>query len=151
VYKKERRYVMAGKRGEDPRLEEVKAALQSLQRIELNPSPHIELKQPVPVADKRPAQGKRLGAFALAMIAAGTVIVLAIDLFLKYGPAPPPSQQAAEINSQAGQPDAGNPGAGRTFTNVPAKTDQPARPPAAAVPPAFPPPDPRISAAIIDN
>src|SRR5215475_5935488 len=37
-------------------------------------------------ADKRPVQGRRLAALALAMLAAGTVIVLAGDLFLKYWP-----------------------------------------------------------------
>jgi hypothetical protein len=44
-----------------------------------------------PLSDKRPVQGRRLAALALAMLAAGTVIVLAGDLFLKYWPSLPPS------------------------------------------------------------
>jgi hypothetical protein len=36
---------------------------------------------------KPPVQGRRLAALALAMLAAGTVLVLAGDLFLKYWPA----------------------------------------------------------------
>jgi hypothetical protein len=46
-------------------------------------------------ADGRPVQGKRLAALALAMLAAGTVIVLAGDLFLKYWPS---SRQSAAIS-----------------------------------------------------
>src|SRR5215467_6019404 len=48
-------------------------------------------------ADERPVQGKRLAALALAMLAAGTVIVLAGDLFLKYWPSSPSSREAAVI------------------------------------------------------
>jgi hypothetical protein len=50
------------------------------------------------LADKRPVQGRRLGALALAMLAAGTVIVLAGDLFLKYWPSVPSSTPAATIS-----------------------------------------------------
>src|SRR5258707_892080 len=50
------------------------------------------------LADKRPVQGKRLAALALAMLAAGTVIVLASDLFLKYWPSFPSSRPAAAIS-----------------------------------------------------
>jgi hypothetical protein len=46
-------------------------------------------------ADKRPVEGRRLAALALAMLAAGTVIVLAGDLFLKYWPS---SRKAAAIS-----------------------------------------------------
>jgi hypothetical protein len=51
------------------------------------------------LADKHPVQGKRLAALALAMLAAGTVIVLAGDLFLKYWPSVPSSTPAAAISS----------------------------------------------------
>jgi hypothetical protein len=50
------------------------------------------------LADKRPVQGKRLAALALAMLAAGTVIVLACDLFLKYWPGSPSSRPDAAIS-----------------------------------------------------
>jgi hypothetical protein len=50
------------------------------------------------LGDKRPVQGKRLAALALAMLAAGTVIVLAGDLFLKYWPSSPSSTPAAAIS-----------------------------------------------------
>jgi hypothetical protein len=50
------------------------------------------------LADKRPVQGRRLAALALAMLAAGTVIVLAGDLFLKYWPSSPSSRPAAAIS-----------------------------------------------------
>jgi hypothetical protein len=46
-------------------------------------------------ADKRAVQGRHLGALALAMLAAGTVIVLAGDLFLKYWPSSSSSTPAA--------------------------------------------------------
>ncbi len=51
-----------------------------------------------PLSDKRPVQGRRLAALALAMLAAGTVIVLAGDLFLKYWPSLPPGRPAAAIS-----------------------------------------------------
>jgi len=143
---------MPEKHGEDQKLKEVKAALQSLQRIDLNSSAHIELEHRKPDANKRPAQGKRLGALALAMIAMGTVIVLAIDLFFKYWPASPPSKQAAGINSKASHPAAGNSGAGISVTGSPAKTGQPAKPQTAgesrAASPVNAAPDPRINLAI---
>jgi hypothetical protein len=51
-------------------------------------------------ADKRRVQGRRLGALALAMIAAGAVIVLASDLFLKYWPTSASSKQGAAVNGK---------------------------------------------------
>jgi hypothetical protein len=53
-------------------------------------------------ADRGPIQGKRLGALALAMIAAGTVIVLASDLFFKYWPTALTSTHVAAVNSGVG-------------------------------------------------
>src|SRR5262249_39572204 len=50
------------------------------------------------LVDKRPGQGRHLAALALAMLAAGTVIVLAGDLFLKYWPSSPSSRPAAEVS-----------------------------------------------------
>ena len=52
------------------------------------------------LADKPPVQGRRLAALALAMLAAGTVIVLAGDLLLKYWPSFPSSGPAAEISGE---------------------------------------------------
>jgi hypothetical protein len=49
-------------------------------------------------AGKPPVQGRRLAALALAMLAAGTVIVLAGDLFLKYWPS---NKRAAAIGGDA--------------------------------------------------
>src|SRR5262249_49364028 len=59
------------------------------------PRPGIRSGDAEPSPDKRPVQGKRLAALALAMLAAGTVIVLAGDLFLKYWPTIPSSRPAA--------------------------------------------------------
>jgi len=50
------------------------------------------------MGDKQPVRGRRLGALALAMLAAGTVIVLAGDLFLKYWPSFPSSTPAVAIS-----------------------------------------------------
>jgi hypothetical protein len=50
------------------------------------------------LADKRPSQGRHLAALALAMLAAGTVIVLAGDLFLKYWPSSPSSRPAEAMS-----------------------------------------------------
>lgn len=55
-----------------------------------------------PLSDKRPVQGRRLAALALAMLAAGTVIVLAGDLFLRYWPSLPSGGPAAAISSGGG-------------------------------------------------
>ncbi len=44
--------------------------------------------------DNRIAQGRRLGGLALALIAGGTVVVLAGDLFFRYGPNLPSNTQA---------------------------------------------------------
>jgi hypothetical protein len=48
--------------------------------------------------DKQPVQGRRLAALALAMLAAGTVIVLAGDLFLKYWPSFSSGKPAAAVS-----------------------------------------------------
>jgi hypothetical protein len=50
------------------------------------------------LADKRPVQGRRLAALALAMLAAGAVMLLAGDLFLKYWSSFPSSRPAAAIS-----------------------------------------------------
>jgi hypothetical protein len=47
------------------------------------------------LADKRPGEGRRLAALALAMLAAGTLMVLAGDLFLRYWPDFPSNWRAA--------------------------------------------------------
>jgi hypothetical protein len=143
------------KRKEDQKLKDVRAALRSLQRIDLESSPHIELRRPEPAARKNPAQSKRLGALALAMIAMGTVIVLAIDLLFKYWPAATPGGPATETVGKATPPAAGNAGAGLSIAGLPSKTGQPAKPPAAAESGAAPPAnttpaDPRITQAV-DN
>jgi hypothetical protein len=58
----------------------------------------IRLGDAESLADERPVQGRRLAALALAMLAAGTVIVLAGDLFLKYWPSLPSNRPAAAIS-----------------------------------------------------
>jgi hypothetical protein len=58
----------------------------------------IRLGDAESLADKRPVQARRLAGLALAMLAAGTVIVLAGDLFLKYWPSFPSSTPAAAIS-----------------------------------------------------
>jgi hypothetical protein len=144
---------MSRKQKEDPKLGEVKAALRSLQRIDVNSSSPIELRHAKPDANKRPAQGKRLGAFALAMIAIGTVIVLALDLLFKYWPPSSPSPQVAEISGKASPPAAKDAGSGLSPSGLQGKTDQPVKPPAADIgpaPPAITAPDPRVTQ-IIDN
>jgi hypothetical protein len=146
---------MPWKQKEDRKLKDVKAALRVLQRIDPDSSTPIEPQQPEPGANKSSAQGKRLGAFALAMIAMGTVIVLAIDLFFKYWPASPPSNQAAQTASRARPPAAGNAGAGLSSAGVSIKTGQPAKPQTAGESggalPASAAPDPRIVNPILDN
>jgi hypothetical protein len=143
---------MPRKQKEDQKLGEVKAALRSLQRIDVNSSAHIEPQLPMPVVNKRPAHSKRLGAFALAMIAMGTVIVLAIDLFFKYWPPSSPTRQASEINAKVNPPSAANAGEGLSASASLGKADQPAKPRAAAAegaaPPAIAPPDPRVTQAV---
>jgi hypothetical protein len=87
--------MMAAEEHNDKALRDVKAVLHGLQRIGAHPpQAAANLPRDAVVANKRPAQGKRLAALALAMLAAGTVIVLAGDLFLKYWPSPPPSTPA---------------------------------------------------------
>jgi hypothetical protein len=146
---------MPGKQREDQKLKEVKAALRVLQRIDLNSSGHIEPQHLEPKASKSPAQGKRLGALALAMIAMGTVIVLAIDLFFKYWPASPPGRQTAETSGNAVPLAAGDAGPEPSAAGLPMKPAQPAKPSAAADNGAASqanaaPPDPRI-ARTVDN
>src|SRR5262249_53176367 len=111
--------VMAAQDDDDKDLREVKDVLRGLQRIGGGRLPQIEAasknhgsavtppENPAPLrpgirsgdaepsADKRPVQGKRLAALALAMLAAGTVIVLAGDLFLKYWPTVPSGRPVA--------------------------------------------------------
>jgi hypothetical protein len=91
--------------GDDKGLREVKSILQDLQHIgarPLTPS-RQDVSQPSgrsgehaparggtksgeakSLPDRRPVQGRLLAALALTMLAAGAVIVLASDLFLKY-------------------------------------------------------------------
>jgi hypothetical protein len=94
-------------------LREVKTILQGLQRIGNHPlqveapgkktggavtaSPRAGIRPggAESSAGRRPAQGRLLGALALAMLAAGTVIVLAGDLILKYWPGSPSGEPAA--------------------------------------------------------
>jgi hypothetical protein len=88
---------MAAAERDDKALRDVKAVLHGLQRIGAH-RPQAEAASDPPgdgaATDKRPVQGKRLAAFALAMLAAGTVIVLAGDLFVRYWPSSPPSMPA---------------------------------------------------------
>jgi hypothetical protein len=116
---------MTAKLDDDKNLHEVKTVLRRLQRIgdDLPPAEaagrntgnamatlqnlvdrkgvsQAQAKEQVP-AHKRPTQGKRLGALALAMIAAATVIVLAGDLLLKYWPAFSSSKRDAPVNGVA--------------------------------------------------
>src|SRR5258708_13403657 len=60
----------------------------------------IRLGDAESLADERPVQGRRLAALALAMLAAGTVIVLAGDLFIKYWPSFPSSRPAPPIRGR---------------------------------------------------
>jgi hypothetical protein len=116
---------MAAKEDDDKALREVKTVLRSLQRIGdrllrvdatgKNPADYEDVSRPPgssmdragirlgdaeSLADKRPVQGKRLGALALAVLAAGTVIVLAGDLLLKSWPRVPSSGPDAAISSR---------------------------------------------------
>jgi hypothetical protein len=146
---------MPWKRKQDQKLKDVKAALRVLQRIETDSPPHIELVAPEPAAHKHQVQGRRLGGLALAMLAMGTVIVLAIDLFFKYWPAPSPSRPAAEVNDKATPLPARNAEAGSSVTGSPAKMDPPVKSSAAAdnvaaSPANTAPIDPRITQ-VIDN
>jgi hypothetical protein len=145
--------VMATGNDDDKDLREVKAVLRGLQRIGgdrlpqtetasknhgsvvatglENPAPlrpGIRSGAPEPLADKRPVQGKRLAALALAMLAAGTVIVLAGDLFLKYWPTISSSRPAAigggDISGVATTERAG----AKISIPVPIETSQPVLP-----------------------
>jgi hypothetical protein len=139
---------MPGKRAENRKLKDVKAALQSLQRIDLNSSAPIELRHEQPEAKKSPVQGRRLGAFALALIAVGTVIVLASDLFFKYWPPTVPGGQTADIDNKISAPAGGDAGQGNSASGLPLKAAQPAKPQSAVesrtAPPVSAVPDPRI-------
>src|SRR5215469_16883606 len=145
---------MPWKQNEDQKLRDVRAALRSLQRIEPDTSPQIDVQHLKPDASKSPAQSRRLGALALATIAMGTVIVLAIDLFLKYWPASPPSKQAAEISLTPSPSAAGNAAPGLPAAAIPMKTDQPVKlqtaPASGTAPPANAALDPRIIQ-VLDN
>ncbi len=78
------------------------------------------------LVDKRPVQGKRLGALALAMLAAGTVIVLAGDLFLKYWPSVPSSRPAAISRvTSAAAVTAESAGAKISIPTLPVETSKP--------------------------
>jgi hypothetical protein len=139
---------MPGKRAENRKLKDVKAALQSLQRIDLNSSAPIELRHEQPEAKKSPVQGRRLGAFALALIAVGTVIVLASDLFFKYWPPTVPGGKTADTDNKISAPPGGDAGQGNSASGLPVKTAQPAKPQSAVesrtAPPVSAVPDPRI-------
>jgi hypothetical protein len=139
---------MPGKRAEDRKLKDVKAALRSLQRIDLNSPAPVELRREQPEAKKSPAQGRRLGAFALALIAMGTVIVLASDLFFKYWPAPVAGRQTVDTDNKARAPAGGDAGQANVTSGLPVKNNQPARPQSPpesrTVPPAGAAPGPRI-------
>jgi hypothetical protein len=105
---------MAAEEDGHKKLQEVRTVLQGLQRIGDHLPPAVTAsKNPgsvatalsrtgvrsgaaeSPAGGRQPVQGKRLGALALAMLAGGTVIVLAGDLFVKYWPSSPPSGPAA--------------------------------------------------------
>jgi hypothetical protein len=103
------------------------------------------------IANARPARQKnRLGAFALATIAGGTVLVLATDMFFKYWPASQtgrPTAAVSAVNSTQPLP-AVAPRAVASGSASPAGAAQPVvHPPvaAAAVPPS--PPSPAIASA----
>lgn len=100
---------MAPEEDDHKDMREVKALLRRLQRVGTHlPPAEAASKNPGGVApdqeslaDRRPAQGRRLAALALAMLAAGTVIVLAGDLFVKYWPRSPSPRQATAISGEA--------------------------------------------------
>jgi hypothetical protein len=87
----------------------------------------IRLGDAESLADKRPVQGKRLAALALAMLAAGTVIILAGDLFLKYWPSLPSSRPAAAISggTTSAVVTTEHAGAKISTPQLPIETDQP--------------------------
>jgi hypothetical protein len=131
---------MVTKPEDDERLSEVKLILQSFQQ---NGSDHplaaTTVNKPKPNASalesltKRQTRGasaqkKRLGAFALATIATGTVAMLASEMFLKYWPADPTSQTAtasAPVPLPAAR--------GAVQTAVPSVAAAPPAPPSPAV------------------
>ncbi len=98
---------MVTKSEDDKQLSEVKQILLSFQRNGADhPVAATAINQPRNSASalesltKRQTRGssaqkKRLGAFALATIATGTVVMLATEMFFKYWPVPPSSQPAA--------------------------------------------------------
>jgi hypothetical protein len=98
---------MAAAERDDKALRDVKAVLHGLQRIGTH-RPQAEAASDPPgdgaATDRRPGQGKRLAAFALAMLAAGTVIVLTADLFVRYWPSAPPNLPADATRSVVTSP-----------------------------------------------
>jgi hypothetical protein len=92
------------------------------------PSRTLESEGAEPSADKPPVQGKRLAALALSMLAAGTVIVLAGDLFLKYWPSSSPSGSPATATGGSGGSTVATTEPARTTVSTspsPARTSQP--------------------------
>ncbi len=102
------------------------------------------------IANTRPSRQKnRLGAFALATIAGGTVLVLATDMFFKYWPASPTGRPTAAVGAVNSTPlPAVAPRAVASGSASPASAGQPvtqAPVAAPAVPPS--PPSPAIASA----
>ena len=104
------------------------------------------------IVNTRPAPHKnRLGAFALATIAGGTVLVLATDMFFRYWPASPTDRPTAAVSAVNYTPPplpAVAPRAVALGSASPASSGQPAIQPrvaAAAIPPS--PPSPAIASA----
>ena len=102
------------------------------------------------IANTRPSRQKNcLGAFALATIAAGTVLVLATDMFFKYWPASPtgkPTAAVSAVNSTplpAVAPRAVASGSASPASAGPPVTQAPVAAP--AIPPS--PPSPAIASA----
>jgi hypothetical protein len=158
---------------DDERLREVKAVLQSLSQIGGDRPPAVSAtgetghnvstlesagrrsvsRTPGSASNeasrKRRSQ-KQLGAFALATLAGGTVLVLAADLFFKYWPAPAPetSRSIAFTPVTSSPPVAAAARAVAPVSGSPAGTAQPSAqlPVVAAVIPATPP-SPAIASA----